>query len=133
MQIELSLLSRAHFDNFIFQKRLEPCSLFAISQHNANSLKFKPRSRYSLVRMSPTSSCKNGPIHAVFAIWKSKWVMIFIGFFLCCLGFVCVQQSGAVFLAICHILGLKSLIRVPFAAILEPKSLICGLFAAFWG
>ena len=40
-------------------------------------------------------------------------------------------QSGAVFLAICYILGLKSLICVLLLHF-GLKSLICVLFAAFW-
>ena len=47
-------------------------------------------------------------------------------------GFVFIFQSVAVVLAICYILGLKSLICVLFAAFWSRKSLICVLFAAFW-
>ena len=55
-QIELSLQSRAHFANFIFQKCSDPHPFFAILKCKAISLKCKSGSGYSLVRILPTSS-----------------------------------------------------------------------------
>ena len=59
-EIGLSLQYRAHVANLIFQK-LPDVTVF-------NDLYVKPSSRYSLVRMLPTSSSKGFPNVADFTI-----------------------------------------------------------------
>ena len=57
--IGLSLQSRAHCSDLIFQKCSETLSFF-------NHFKWKPSSRYSLVHLLPTSSSKSAPRPSVF-------------------------------------------------------------------
>ena len=64
MQIELSLLSLAHFSYLIFQKFFK--------RLNLNMLKRKLSSRYSLVHSFPTSSSTSAPYASVFlAFWTA--------------------------------------------------------------
>ena len=64
MEIELSLLSLAHFSYLIFQKSFE--------RLNLNMLKRKLSSRYSLVHSFPTSSSTSAPCASVFlAFWTA--------------------------------------------------------------